>query len=300
MIEGNNRLAELPRALAAHEWPADASPVVSVLIPAYNQERFIAQCLDSVLAQITDFPVEIIVHDDASTDRTVEIAGSYAEKHPSMVKLVLQKQNLHSQNRKVRPIMFGHAKGEFIANCDGDDFWLDPLKLAKQVAFLRQHPDCVLSFHDAVHVDANGNSLNVRELPDHARRDYLARDLRLLRWGWMLFGTVVQRNIPIEFPPEYYLVPNGDNFVPMLLGAFGGAHFHPEVGFLAYRQHSGGIWSMKPAPEKYAMSLRTYLQICSYFVRLGDFEAAREIILNSLRIFIGEYLSSHGNRRIDP
>ncbi len=294
MIEGNLGSGNLPRALALQEWPVEGSPVVSVVIPAYNQEHFIARCLESVLAQVVDFPVEIIVHDDASTDRTAEVIAAYAQKYPSIVKPILERQNLYIQNRKVRPIMLGYAKGEFIASCDGDDFWLDPIKLATQVAFLRKNPDCVLSFHDAVRVDADGNSLGVRDLPDQARRDYLPRDLRVLRWGWMLLGTVVHRNIPIKFPPEYSLVPNGDNFIPMLLGAFGGAHFHPEVGFLAYRQHPGGIWSTKSTREKVTMSLQTYLQICSYFVRIGDAGAARELMLNRLRVLIGQYLHIHG------
>ena len=100
MIDGNGGSDHPPRPLSLRRWPVDASPVVSVVVAAYNQERFIAQCLESVLAQVTDFPVEIIAHDDASTDRTAQVIAAYAQKYPSMVKPVLQTQNLYVQHRK--------------------------------------------------------------------------------------------------------------------------------------------------------------------------------------------------------
>ena len=263
-------------------WPVGAVPMVSILVVTYNHERFIAQCIESILKQVTDFPVEVIVHDDASTDRTAAIIRACAKRYPHLVQAVLQIENQYSQKKKIVPGLRARARGEFIAGCDGDDFWTDPHKLTKQIGFLRQNPSYVLSFHDSVHIDEVGRVLKKENLPKSAQRDYTQAELRVLKWGWMLLGTVVQRNVVLEYPPEYSLVPNGDNFLPMLLAAHGGAKFQPEVGPLAYRQHPGGIWSQKAPAEKERMHLQSYLQIAAYFVRIGEAQTAKTIISGRL------------------
>jgi glycosyltransferase involved in cell wall biosynthesis len=262
---------------------ADVAPLVSVLCMTFNQGRYIRACLDSILSQILNFPAEIIVHDDASTDDTVPIVQGYVARYPELIRLIAQRENQHSRLRKIRPIMLERARGAFIANCDGDDVWLDPHKLAKQVDFLLFNPDYVLSFHDAVRLDADGRQRGTeRVLRDTVRRDHSAADLRAMRWGWILMGTVVYRNVPLDFPPEYHLAPNGDNFMQVLLGGFGGAKFHADIGPLGYRQHAGSMWSSRSSAERLQMQLRTYLQIASYLLRVGEVEAATEIVQRQL------------------
>jgi hypothetical protein len=278
-----------PAPIFKQRWPAGTVPTVSVLVVAYNQERFIAQCIESVLQQVTDFPAEVIVHDDASTDGTAAIIRAYAQRFPQLVQPVLQMENQYSQKKRIFPTLQTLAAGEFIARCDGDDFWTDSHKLTRQIGFLRQNPGYVLSFHDAVHIDEEGRVLQKENLPKSAQRDYTQAELRELKWGWMLLGTVVQRNVQIDFPPEYALVPNGDNFLPMLLAAHGGAKFQPEVGPLAYRQHPGGIWSQQTAAEKARMHLQSYLQIAAYFVRVGEVQTAKAIIAGRLAHVLNNY-----------
>ncbi|MDD2476108.1 MAG: glycosyltransferase [Dysgonamonadaceae bacterium] len=120
-----------------------STPLLSVCCLAYNQEKHISQTLESLLMQRTSFPYEIIVHDDASTDGTKEIIEEYASNFPNLIKPIFQKENKYSlygmsfQYEYVYP----KAKGEYIAMCAGDDFWIDPLKLQKQVDFLENHPE---------------------------------------------------------------------------------------------------------------------------------------------------------------
>jgi glycosyltransferase involved in cell wall biosynthesis len=268
-------------------------PLVSVLCMAFNQERYIAACLDGILAQLVSFPVEIIVHDDASTDGTVAVVEDYARRFRGTVRLIAQKENQFSRQRKIRPTMLQHARGAFIANCDGDDVWLDPDKLTKQVEFLLYNPDYVLSFHSAVLIDADGEELGpLSMLSGAAACDHTPAELRSMRWGWMLLGTVVYRNVPVDFPPEYHLAPNGDNFIQVLLGAFGGAKFQPEVGPLGYRQHTGSMWTSRTLPEKTRAQLRSYLQIVSYLLRVGETEAARELTRRQLGGKVRQWLDS--------
>ena len=222
-------------------WPAGTSPVVSVMCFAYNQRRYITQCLDAILDQMTDFPVEILVHDDASNDGTAAIILEYAQRFPGIFKPVLQTENQFSRHRKIRPVLQPFVRGSFVASCDGDDIWLDPHKLSKQVSFLRKHPEYILSYHNAAQIDDAGRVLKETYLPKAFQCDYSRDELRV--FSWMLSGTITYRNVDIDFPPEYDLAPNGDNFLPILLAAHGGAKYQEEVSPLAYRQHAGGAWA---------------------------------------------------------
>ena len=121
-------------------WKGDNStPLVSVCTITYNHETFIAEALDSFLMQETDFPFELVVDDDCSPDGTAEIIKKYREKYPNIINTRLRDENVgviinHEENIQ-------KAKGKYIAFCDGDDYWTDPLKLQKQVDFLEENSD---------------------------------------------------------------------------------------------------------------------------------------------------------------
>lgn len=118
-------------------------PLVSICCLTFNHAPFIAECLDGFLMQQTSFPVEILIHDDASTDGTAEIVKSYAEKHPGLIFPLFEQENMYSQGFASKMDLFNYrrAKGKYIAYCEGDDYWTDPLKLQKQVDFLEAHPE---------------------------------------------------------------------------------------------------------------------------------------------------------------
>lgn len=112
-------------------------PLVSICCTTYNHGKFIQDAIEGFLMQKTNFPIEIIIHDDASTDNTATIVKQYAEKHPGLIITILQTINQYSQGIKPWPnFVFPKARGKYIALCEGDDYWTDPLKLQKQVDFL--------------------------------------------------------------------------------------------------------------------------------------------------------------------
>jgi len=118
------------------------TPLVSICTITYNHEPFIGQCMDGVLMQKTSFPVEFLIHDDASTDDTAKIIREYETRHPDVVKAIYQTENQWSKGVQIwSKYLFPKARGKYIALCDGDDYWTDPLKLQKQVDFLETHPD---------------------------------------------------------------------------------------------------------------------------------------------------------------
>jgi len=121
-------------------WPADWNePLVSVWSLAYNHEHFVSKALDSFLMQETDFPFEIVVHDDASTDRTAEIIREYERKYPRIIKAFYETENQYSKkNDSINKKMKAICRGKYYAFCECDDFWIDSYKLRKQVAVLER------------------------------------------------------------------------------------------------------------------------------------------------------------------
>lgn len=114
----------------------------------YNQAKFIRQCLDGIVTQQTSFPMEVLIHDDASTDGTQEIIKEYAEKYPRLISPILQKENQYSKGVKIdMEYNYKRARGKYIATCEGDDFWTDPHKLQRQVDILERHADYSLCCH---------------------------------------------------------------------------------------------------------------------------------------------------------
>src|SRR5436190_151063 len=114
-------------------------PKVTTCLITYNHIKYIVQAIESVLVQKTDFPIEIVIADDFSTDGTREIIQKYQRKYPEIIRPILQPKNVGPAVNSID--LFKAARGDYIAYLDCDDFWTDENKLQKQFNFLDQHPD---------------------------------------------------------------------------------------------------------------------------------------------------------------
>ena len=141
------------------EWPKEWDiPLVSVRCTAYNQEQYITNTLDGFLMQNTDFPFEVVVHDDASTDRTADIIREYETKYPRIIKAIYEKENLYSKkDGSLSRAILPYLRGKYVAFCEGDDYWCSPDKLAKQVCALEKHPNCSICTHYVQPIYENGS-----------------------------------------------------------------------------------------------------------------------------------------------
>ncbi len=123
-------------------------PKVTIVCTAFNQKDFIAQALDGFVMQKTNFPFEVIVHDDASTDGTTDIIREYEKKYPDIIKPIYQKENQFSQGKDILiDCILDYIRGEYVAMNEGDDYWIDENKLQRQVDFLDANPDFTVCFH---------------------------------------------------------------------------------------------------------------------------------------------------------
>ncbi len=115
-------------------------PLVSISCITYDHEPFIRDALEGFLMQKTTFPIEILIHDDASTDGTAEIIRDYEKRYPELIFPIYQTENQHAKGVKISSTyQFPRARGKYIALCEGDDYWADPLKLQKLVNFLDEY-----------------------------------------------------------------------------------------------------------------------------------------------------------------
>jgi len=141
------------------------TPLVSVCIPTFQHADYVAKCLDSVLSQATSFPFEILVGEDQSTDGTREICIDYANSFPDRIRLFLNDRedvifiDGKPTGRANILKLLSKARGEFVALCDGDDYWTDNTKLEQQVEIFQKTPDCSLVFHNAIVLRDGGEEL---------------------------------------------------------------------------------------------------------------------------------------------
>lgn len=203
----------------------DHAPTVSVLCHCHNHEPYIRQTLNRILEQKTDFPIEIIVHDDASSDRSQEIIRQVRDEHESRLITIFQDQNQFSQGRRPPHFTFPRACGEFIALCEGDDYWIDPYKLQKQVDALKRYSEIDLCVHSAIRLSM-GTGKQRRGF-DHGPKErvlqpetIIARHNQFAPTASVLMRTSAAQDLPHWFFKEPGL-PVGDFFIEAILGCKG-------------------------------------------------------------------------------
>ena len=281
--------------LSNQVWDQSIKPELTVLVFSYNQAKYIEECINAVLQQRTNFRVEIIIHDDASTDDTQHILKIYKSRYPELISLLIQDENQFNKNADIYGPLHRLARGQYIARCDGDDFWCDSLKLQKQVDFLKECPDYVLSFHNANIVNTIGEILCESYIHESGLRDYSASELRELKWGLIPLSSACYRNVIREFPFGYMLVQNGDLFFSMLLGKYGGAKFQSEIRSYAYRQHEGNSWDLHSIDKKNQMLIESFLYIVAYFIGIGEIDTAKKITSSRLIPRLNEFINPNSS-----
>lgn len=237
------------------------APLVSILCATYNQKDFIAQTIEGFLMQKVSFPIEIIIHDDASTDGTAEIVKEYAAKHPDIIKPILQTENQHSKRNPIwKNFIYPAAKGKYYADCEGDDYWTDPNKLQRQVDFLESHPDYSLSTENGTVLYTNTNV--ARPFSDEPEHDVSLEDL-LIRRRFPTASAVYRS----EFLPEFLQSkqPGFDTAMWAYLSTKGKIHFNPVISSV-YRRGCGITESNK---IKWAYTSERFNKGLSQFYKLS-------------------------------
>jgi glycosyltransferase involved in cell wall biosynthesis len=210
--------------------------------------------------QQTNFPIEVLIHDDASTDDTADIIREYERKYPEIIKPIYQTENQYSKGVDVFQYNFSRAQGKYIALCEGDDYWTDPYKLQKQVDFLEKNPEYSIC--------SSGYKINKNELMEesifcHRRKEGFTYNLQDLKYNWYCktLTTVLRKHILNSFLRDYmkYRYCRDVHLFYYTL-MFGKGYYFSEI-FGVYNRHDNGIFSSISLREKSIVNYNVYSEL---------------------------------------
>lgn len=218
---------------------------VSIICNAYNHGKYIRDALEGFVTQKTNFLFEILVHDDASTDNTAEIIREYEEKYPELIKPIYQTENQHSKGLGIfRNFQEPRVKGRYIAVCEGDDYWIDPLKLQKQYDAMEAHPEVDICAHTAIKVDAaTGKEISYIR-PVNNSVVLSTEDVILGGGGYVATASLFYRTEITKNPPEFRKFMYLD-YTLQVSGALRGGMLYLDECMSAYRFRSAGSWTVR-------------------------------------------------------
>lgn len=227
------------------------NPVVSVRVQTYQHVDYIEKCLEGILMQKTDFPFEILLGEDESTDGTREVCLKYAEKHPDKIRLFLHKRenNIEIGGRPTGRFNMLYnqfsARGKYITICEGDDYWTDPLKLQKQVDFMEANADCSLLYHNTQTIfEDNSSAGYIKEVKgvDEATKFSLTDYIKGNGLNVWTVAMMYKTSIISKIPDFLYQAPFGDLPLKLICGYHGKIGYIPET-MAVYRRAVPGSWS---------------------------------------------------------
>ena len=236
----------------------DEIPLVCVDMIVFNQEKYVAQAIESILMQQTNFKFVLVIGEDCSTDATRSIVSKYQRDYPDKIILKLPNENLGMLYNETTNIAL--CKGKYIAWCEGDDYWTDPLKLQKQVDFLENNPDYVLCFHEVKILEPGGNFEHdyITSVPyDYENVENLAQ-----RRNYIHTPSAVFRNKIRNFPFEYYDCCVADYFTYIVLGQYG--KYKKLNDLMAVYRVGIGTFSGEIRTKRSRYNVNLYVALLSY------------------------------------
>ncbi len=218
-------------------------PLVSIQCLVYNHEPYLRQCLDGFVMQKTSFKFEAIVHDDVSTDGSAAIIREYAEKYPDIIKPIFETENQYSKkDGSLERIVHEACKGKYIALCEGDDYWIDPLKLQKQVDILEDSEEYSICVHAYTELYSNGAMKNIFRY-DSDNFNVPMTDLIKGGGGFVSTNSIVYPKSLLDNYPKWAKdAPIGDLPLELILFHKGRVAYIAKV-MSAYRIAAPGSWS---------------------------------------------------------
>ena len=234
-------------------------PLLSVSLITYNQAKFIRQCLDGIVMQRTTFPIEILVHDDASTDGTQDIIKEYTARYPGLINPILQTENQYSKGVKIdMEFNYRRARGKYIATCEGDDFWTDPDKLQRQVDILEQHPDYSMCCHACaiLEEETQKKTMPMPLCGDAPGMEFDYARKRKLGWFFHTLSVVFRNGLldPGQWK-EFGYYRDVHQFYYLLKHGKG---YYLEDVMGTYREHAGGVYRGMDREKQIQTDLRVF------------------------------------------
>lgn len=248
--------------------------MVSVCCIVFNQERYIRKCLESLVMQETNFKYEIVVHDDASTDRSADIIREFQQAYPDKVVPLYETENQYSKGNAPTLLTVSQAHGKYIALCEGDDFWTSPHKLQKQVDFLESHEDFSLCVHAAYCAHEDDSLFSKKFFRPYAESREVSVSEMLESWKFATNSVVYRRSAQQDLiPPFRGDCHNGDYAMTAYLALHGRVYYIDEL-MSAYRVESIGSmnWVWETNVDRNIAAQKKFLQMLDRIDAYSDYQ----------------------------
>ncbi len=244
-------------------------PLVSVCMITYNHENYIAEAIKGVLIQQTDFTVEFIISNDASNDGTDKVIKELAQNSEKIKIRYIS----HSDNKGVIPNFIWslkECKGKYIALCEGDDYWTDPLKLQKQVDYMESNPEFSLIFHNAIVVNEKVEKHTKQNMHENLDKDVFYTQDLLKQW-FIPTASILFRNYKDFVLPDWFANCSSGDIALLLLLSLNGPFKYYNEPMSVYRLQQAGISNKHTGYDKVFSMI--YLYKCFNFFTNNKFEA---------------------------
>lgn len=259
--------------------------LVSICCITYNQEEYIRDALEGFLMQKTNFKYEIIIHDDASTDNTVEIIKEYEEKYPDIIKTICQKENQYSKGIKIVPLVLEKVQGKYITICEGDDYWTDENKLQLQVDYMEANEKCTFCFHNAKILNMRSNKMStlIEKKYTKGKEDYSPEDLLMIDYvGKIPTASFMFKKENTEKLPDWYFQSICEDLpLKLIMTNYGYAHYIDKE-MSVYRRGTGKSltdkWSEENKDnEKVVKNINEFIKIIENFDKFSKYKYTQTI-----------------------
>lgn len=216
---------------------------VSVICNAYNHEKYIADALKGFVMQKTNFSFEVLVHDDASTDKTADIIREYEIKYPDIIKPIYEIENQCSKrDGSLSRIQYGRVKGKYIAICEGDDYWTDPYKLQKQYDALEAHPEINIC---ATKASLEKEGMVIGEFPEKKKDSIIPVDEVIVGdGGFVATASIMYRTLVRTNSPSFFNIIRID-YALQIAGSLNNGMLFLSDNTATYRLSTESSWTVR-------------------------------------------------------
>ena len=262
-------------------------PTVSIWCIAYNHEKYIRDTIEGFLIQKTNFDFEIVIHDDASTDGTIDVLREYEKQYPELIRVIYETENQYSKFNNPPEFIFSvmrrELKGKYIAWCEGDDYWTDANKLQMQIDYMESHPDCMMTAHNATMLNCR-TSERKKFIPHWEEKD-------------LSVNEIVKDSIPTaSYVCRRESLDIGDFFIdidvadyPLQLYCFANGKVHYfDQDMCVYRYLSEGSWSSQQG-KNFCHTLSYYVSCAALLERYNKYTKGiyEECLICEIKRYLG-------------
>lgn len=241
--------------------------MVSIICNAYNHEKYIEKALLGFISQETTFEYEILIHDDASTDRTADIIREYEKKYPHLIKPIYQTENQYSKKVRITAnIQFPRAKGKYIAFCEGDDYWIDKSKLQRQYDLLEKNSEINICAH-AAYNEIDGK-IDDKLFPQKEDGIFSLENVILNDGDFVATASLMIRRSVLENIYQFYIFSASDYAIQMM-GAINQGMLYIGRPMSIYRLQTPGSWSARTHNNR-EVKIKHFEKMVQFFNLVGN------------------------------